>query len=118
MEKYLYICTRPQNVEPKDWHNCKICKVATCGYSFCFEPNERWKEQGGMCQYEHCIENMEIYEEEGQKCIELGWITKDGYPDINRYIATYGNSGKSCPIFGHDCPGGEKQVLECVDEEI
>lgn len=84
--KRIYSCTRPYNVNNSEWADCDICFVAFCGYSRCFEPNPKWEEQGGICKFEHCIENMELTEE---------------------------TTEKSCPIFGHNCPGGEEQVIEC-----
>ncbi|MEM2959701.1 MAG: hypothetical protein QW261_15475 [Candidatus Jordarchaeaceae archaeon] len=36
--------------------------------------------------YEHCIENMPL---------------------------TMERTGESCPLFGHNCPGGEEQVAAC-----
>lgn len=82
---YQYKCNRPDKTSPKEWEGCKLCKYSRCGYSRCFEPNEKWKSQKGICQYEHCIENM-------------------GFSD---------DEGKSCPVFGHDCPGGKKQADLC-----
>lgn len=77
-------CTCPEDVHPRDWPGCEKCKIATCGYSRCFEYNEHWAAQGGICGYEHCIENMPFTNEE-----------------------------LSCPIFGHDCPGGKEVAGRC-----
>ena len=125
---YLYECTKPNNIKPSEWDNCKICKVANCGYSRCFEYNEKYLEQNGICGYEHCIENMPLYEEESNECIRLGYFVKlvkgkgwvrcnqddeGATPDLNRYISEFGPSNKSCPIFGHDCPGDKEQVEVC-----
>jgi hypothetical protein len=82
----IYQCTRPKHVDVKEWKDCHICLVASCGYSRCFDPNPIWEKQGGICKFEHCIENMEL---------------------------TIETTEKSCPVFGHNCPGGEKQVIEC-----
>jgi len=128
---YLYECTRPDGVSNKDWENCKKCKVASCGFSSCFKPNEKWKEQKGICQYEHCIENMPLHEEETKRCIELGYFSKradrgwhrcnaddeGAIPDLDRYFEEFGLSEKSCPNFGHECPGGVEQVKLCNEEE-
>ena len=82
---YIYECTNPDKTMQTYWKDCNICKWAKCGYSKCRAPNEKWKEQGGACKYEHCIESMPLI------------------------------GGKSaCPVYGHNCPGGAKQVLECV----
>lgn len=83
----LFVCTRPDGVDPEKWKDCEICLYAKCGYSRCYEPNPKWKEQGGICMYEHCIENMPLHL----------------------------NGENSCPIFGHDCPGGKLQVLKCKE---
>lgn len=86
--KFIYSCTRPRKVKPRDWPDCGRCKVATCGYSRCFEYNEKWAEQGGICPYEHCIENMPL-------------------PPFGN------NPRKACPVFGHECPGREEDVQHC-----
>ena len=49
-------------------------------------PNEEFEEMGHICLYEYCIETQELTEED---------------------------TALSCPIFGHNCPGGEKQVKFC-----
>jgi hypothetical protein len=59
------------------------------GFSIDFSPNEQWVEQGLICQYEHCIEHMPLRQERGNG---------------------------SCPVFGHDCPGGVAQVQTCKSE--
>lgn len=50
--------------------------------------NEEFGEMGHTCPYEYCIESQELEEEK----TEL-----------------------ACPIFGHNCPGGEKQVHACKE---
>jgi len=55
------------------------------GYSICFEYNKEFEKHGLVCPWEHCIEFMPLEK----------------------------RNKKSCPIFGHDCPGGEKQVRLC-----
>jgi hypothetical protein len=56
------------------------------GYSLDFAPNLDFDEQGLVCEYEHCIEHMPLREE---------------------------RSDESCPVFGHDCPGGSRRVVTC-----
>lgn len=56
------------------------------GYSLNIGPNSDYEAQDLFCEYEHCIEMMPLAELK---------------------------TGKSCPEFGHDCPGGEKQVKRC-----
>jgi hypothetical protein len=65
--------------------------IAT-GYSFNFTPNLEYKEQGILCEWEHCIEWMPLPKE---------------------------RNPKSCPVFGHECPGGASRVASCdhtIDE--
>lgn len=57
------------------------------GYSLNINPVNNLDDKG--CLYEHCIENMPL--------------SRD-------------NTDKSCPTFGHDCPGGEFQVKKCTEE--
>lgn len=56
------------------------------GYSLKISPNDRYKEQGLLCEWEHCVEVMPVTEED----TEL-----------------------SCPVFGHDCPGGLSVRRKC-----
>lgn len=46
--------------------------------------NPNFREEGRTCGYEHCIETM-----------------------------PFSGQGLDCPVFGHDCPGGEIQLAEC-----
>ena len=50
-----------------------------------FAPNLDFEAQGLVCEYEHCIEHMPL-----------------GEP-----------SDDSCPLFGHDCPGGRRRIATC-----
>lgn len=84
-------CTKPKDALGKDWQDCNICHFAKCGYSRCYEPNPYWEEQKGFCAWEHCIENQPLGEE---------------------------RTDKSCPTFGHDCPGGVDQAKECQRVEL
>lgn len=56
------------------------------GHSINFQPNSDYKEQGLLCEWEHCIEHFPVREERD---------------DI------------SCPVFGHDCPGGIGTRTKC-----
>jgi hypothetical protein len=67
----------------------KVNDSVSLGYSPNFSPNEDWEAQGLVCKYEHCIEHMPL---------------KEGHWD------------GSCPVFGHDCPGGVPQVQTCKAE--
>jgi len=59
------------------------------GYSLNLAPNEKWGAEGLICQFGHCIERMPLRSEGGER---------------------------SCPVFGHDCPGGTRQVKACKSE--
>lgn len=56
------------------------------GYSINFSPNDNYKAYGLNCEWEHCIEWLPLTEED----TEL-----------------------SCPVFGHNCPGGKAKVAKC-----
>lgn len=56
------------------------------GYSINVEPNVDYKEQGLSCEWEHCVEHFPQSEQQ----TEL-----------------------SCPVFGHDCPGGIESRRKC-----
>lgn len=60
-------------------------------------------------------EKPELYKEI-RKILDKRGIKDDEcwfMPDLNAYIANFGESQKSCGLFGHECPGGERQVKEC-----
>ncbi len=59
------------------------------GYSINFFPNEEYENQGLFCEWEHCIEWMPLTEE----TTEL-----------------------SCPVWGHNCPGGIKLISSCENK--
>jgi hypothetical protein len=61
-------------------------KSFSVGYSIDFSPNENYKKQGLVCEWEHCIEHMPLKQR---------------------------TTSQSCPIFGHDCPGGADKVSVC-----
>jgi len=63
-----------------------VNKSMQFGYSLNITKNKNYKTQGAFCEYEHCIEVMPVKK-----------ITDEN----------------SCPKYGHDCPGGEKQVDKC-----
>lgn len=56
------------------------------GYSINFEANKHYSQQGIFCEWEHCIEHFPLKEEAN---------------DL------------SCPVFGHDCPGGRVTRNSC-----
>ncbi len=51
-----------------------------------FKPMEDYAKKGLFCEYEYCIEEMPLMEERG---------------------------GLSCPVWGHNCPGGKERVKTC-----
>lgn len=65
----------------------KLNYVFSKGYSLNLNPANNLDSKG--CLYQHCIENMPF--------------SRDSID-------------KSCPTFGHDCPGGELQVKKCTEE--
>lgn len=87
MTDLIRACTRPSDVPYADWPDCARCVVPHCGYSRYRLPNPYWPDSGGICRFEHCIETMPIR------------TPRD--PEF------------SCPIFGHDCPGGIEAVTAC-----
>lgn len=58
------------------------------GYSINFTPNESADASGLTCEWEHCIEHLPLKRERDEE---------------------------SCPVFGHDCPGGASQALTCQE---
>lgn len=56
------------------------------GYNPDTSPNEHWQRDGLACEYEHCIETMPLQNPAGKA---------------------------SCPVFGHDCPGGVERAGHC-----
>jgi hypothetical protein len=61
------------------------------GYFLNFTPNPNFEKQGLECEWEHCIEFMPL---------------------------TARATKKSCPIFGHNCPGGIEKVAECTPHRL
>jgi hypothetical protein len=64
----------------------KLNKSFPVGYSINFNPNIDYEKQGFFCEWEHCIEQFPLQEEPNKK---------------------------SCPVFGHDCPGGVDKIKNC-----
>jgi hypothetical protein len=56
------------------------------GYSIDFSPNLEYEKHDLICEWEHCIERMPLIK--------------------NR-------TKLSCPVFGHNCPGGLEKVSVC-----
>ncbi|MFA5148708.1 MAG: hypothetical protein WC491_06250 [Candidatus Omnitrophota bacterium] len=57
----------------------RLNKSISVGYSINFKSNSSYHAQGMFCEWEHCIEHSPLREM---------------------------SSELSCPVFGHDCPGG------------
>lgn len=64
----------------------ELNKSFSIGYSLKFFPNEEYESQNLICQWNHCIE----------------WMPLRKKRDEN-----------SCPLFGHDCPGGPETAHAC-----
>lgn len=64
----------------------ELNETFSLGYSINFSPNLNYKEQGLICEWEHCIEWMPLTDKRTE-C--------------------------SCPVFGHNCPGGIEIVSKC-----
>jgi hypothetical protein len=64
----------------------ELNRTFSTGYSIDFSLNSDYEKQGLLCEWEHCIE----------------WMPLSAEP-----------TKVSCPVFGHDCPGGEKAVSLC-----
>ena len=64
----------------------KLNRSFAIGYSVDMTPNSHYEKNGLFCEWEHCIENMPITSE---------------------------NTELSCPVFGHNCPGGVDKVKIC-----
>jgi hypothetical protein len=61
-------------------------KTFSIGYSIDFSPNLEYNKHGLLCEWEHCIEWMPLTSE---------------------------LTNLSCPVFGHNCPGGIEKVTRC-----
>ena len=61
----------------------KLNKTFNIGYSIDVSPNTDYVKHGLFCEWEHCIEWMPLREE----------VT-----------------APSCPVFGHNCPGGNLRI--------
>jgi len=64
----------------------ELNKTFSIGYSIGFSPNLDYEKHGLICEWEHCIEWMPLTEERTEY---------------------------SCPVFGHNCPGGVEKVSKC-----
>lgn len=64
----------------------KLNKTFSVGYSIDFSPNQDYVKHGLICEWEHCIERMPLTEERTEQ---------------------------SCPVFGHNCPGGVEKISKC-----
>jgi len=60
----------------------------------------------GFCPYGQLVEEFPLYGAEKKYAKNRGWVTADGYPDINRVSADkdFIAPKYQCGIFGHDCP--------------
>lgn len=67
-------------------HTIELSHSFSVGYSINFQPNPGYKQQGLLCEWEHCVERFPLREE---------------------------RDDRSCPVFGHDCPGGLGTRTKC-----
>lgn len=63
----------------------ELNRTFSIGYSIDFSPNLDYAEHGLICEWEHCIEWMPLTEP----------------------------TEYSCPVFGHNCPGGVEKIAKC-----
>lgn len=64
----------------------ELNRTFSIGYSIDFSPNSDYIKHGLVCEWEHCIEWMPLTKEPTEY---------------------------SCPVFGHNCPGGIEKILKC-----
>jgi hypothetical protein len=64
----------------------ELNRTFSAGYSIDLTANQDFERQGLFCEWEHCIELMPLAE-----------VPSD----------------VSCPVFGHDCPGGLEKASNC-----
>ncbi len=63
-------------------------KKVPLGYSDDLTYNSDWQKQKRICGYQHCIERMPVVVLEGE----------------------------GCPVFGHECPGGDRVSKKCREK--
>jgi len=94
LQKILYMCNRAIHGSSISKDEAKkiidvtdqLNKSFAVGYSINFAENPNYKKHGLLCKWEHCIEWMPLSKNQ----TEL-----------------------SCKVFGHNCPGGIKEVKKC-----
>ncbi len=64
----------------------ELNKSFSTGYSIDFSANPEYDQHGLLCEWEHCIELMPLTDK---------------------------RTRNSCPIWGHNCPGGIEKISEC-----
>jgi hypothetical protein len=64
----------------------ELNRTFSIGYSIDFSPNLDYEKHGLLCEWEHCIEWMPL---------------------------TAKRTKLSCPVFGHNCPGGVEKLSKC-----
>jgi len=60
----------------------------------------------GWCPYGQLVEEFPLLEAEKEYATYKGWVTPDGYPDINRVLMdrNFITPEYRCGIFDHECP--------------
>jgi hypothetical protein len=111
------------------------------GYFNVIKPNFAFAQQGLVCPWEHCIELCELppmTKAEWEECLrsdrqrlaspDAAQLTEsqvalikariaEGVPDRAPEEADEELEAKSCPMFGHACPGGATQARVCRQNE-
>lgn len=129
------------------WQECVITYLCLSrgisdhiGYVSKMKPNYAYYKQAGViCLWEHCIEHMPLpplsqeydrevldglktkleagdYKNEEEK-IRLQQRIEEGIDQTLREFPDWEMEEKSCPIFGHCCPGGKEQADICRAQE-
>ena len=94
LKKILTMCNKAVHGEPVSKSEAnqiidladELNKSFSAGYSLDLSPNNDYENQGLFCEWEHCIEWMPL----SKKDTEL-----------------------SCPVWGHNCPGGIEKISKC-----
>jgi hypothetical protein len=73
---------------PQDTADPQAVKAYPVGYCPDARPFADWQAAGLLCPWQHCIERAPLRAERDEH---------------------------SCPVFGHDCPGGAAQAAACRD---
>jgi hypothetical protein len=98
LKKIVRMCNKAIHGEPISYKEAKriidladnLNKSFSTGYSIKLFPNTDYKKDNLSCEWEHCIELMPL---------------------------TIEDTKLSCPVFGHNCPGGSEKAAKCINKE-